>query len=56
MTVANAVRASTVVSHTADPTQTQEEEPLELLTNEIIVDRGKGNVLVTKSTYLQFNT
>lgn len=43
MTVANAVRTSTVVSHTARPTQTKENEPPELLTNEIIVDKGKGH-------------
>lgn len=56
MTVANAVRTSTVVSHIASPTKAKENEPLELLTNEIIVDRGKGSVLVTKSAYLKFST
>lgn len=56
MTVANAVGTSTVVSHIAGSSKTKENEPLELLTNEIIVDGGKGNVLVTKSAYMKFNT
>ncbi|XP_044051855.1 Golgi membrane protein 1 isoform X2 [Siniperca chuatsi] len=40
MTVAGAVKTSTVVSHTPSLSQPKENEPPELLTNEIIVDKG----------------
>lgn len=41
MTVANEVKTSTVVSHTASLSEPKENEPSELLTNDIIVDKGK---------------
>lgn len=40
-TVSNAVKISTAVSNTDDLSQAKENEPPELLTNEIIVDEGK---------------
>ncbi|XP_038558960.1 Golgi membrane protein 1 [Micropterus salmoides] len=40
MTVADAVKTSTVVSHRPSLSQPKENEPPELLTNEIIVDKG----------------
>ncbi|KAM9360485.1 Golgi membrane protein 1 [Symphorus nematophorus] len=40
MTVADAVKTSTVVSHTQSLSQPKEKEPAELLTNEIIVDKA----------------
>lgn len=41
MTRADTVKTSTVVSHTPSVSQPKENEPPELLTNEIIVDKGK---------------
>lgn len=40
ITVANAVKTSTVGSHTPSLPQPKDDEPSELLTNEIIVDKG----------------
>ena len=41
MTVADSVKTSTVVSHTQSLSQPKENEKSELLTNDIIVDKGK---------------
>lgn len=43
VTVADAVKTDTVVSHTPSASQPKENEPPELLTNEIIVDKGKSH-------------
>lgn len=42
ITVANAAKSSTVGSHTPSLSQPKDNEPSELLTNDIIVDKGKS--------------
>ncbi len=56
MTVADAVKTSTVVNHTPSVSEPKENEPPELLTNEIIVDKGKRHLCPGGSTSMKSNT